>query len=222
MLTFNRRELLDIGVKDFTYSTWWAESGYDGYQMNLTYDFGTYSYGDDNYYYGYKGYLGAIVGGKDLSRKSYSDLGILGGMINVGGLYTMIEAGLHYNETFGFWQGKNGRFYGLHVPGNGSTGGKLKYGKAVSESFRRASGLFNAMGLVISVRQFQTAESIEDRIKYGSDLVFEALGFAPGGTYISMFWFFGGRELVFQYGNTMGELLKDGINSGYPVYQPFK
>ena len=32
----------------------------------------------------------------------------------------------------------------------------------------------------------------------------------------------GGRELVFQYGNTMGELLKDGINPGYPAYQPFK
>lgn len=85
MLTFNRRELLDIGVKDFTYSTWWAESGYGGYQMNLTYDFGTYSYGDDNYYYGYKGYSDAIIGGKDLSRKNYSNLGILGGMINVGG-----------------------------------------------------------------------------------------------------------------------------------------
>lgn len=83
--TFNRRELVDLGVRDFTYSAWWAESGYGGYQMNLTYDFGTYSYGDDNYYYGYKGYLGAIVGGKDLSRKNYSDLGVLGEMINVGG-----------------------------------------------------------------------------------------------------------------------------------------
>ena len=31
-----------------------------------------------------------------------------------------------------------------------------------------------------------------------------------------------GRELVFHYGETMGKLIKDGINPGYPVYQPFK
>ena len=44
-----------------------------------------------------------------------------------------------------------------------------------------------------------------------------------GGTIISTFWFvFGGRELVFHYGETMGKLIKDGINPGYPVYQPFK
>ena len=29
-------------------------------------------------------------------------------------------------------------------------------------------------------------------------------------------------ELVFQYGETMGELMKDGINPGMPAYQPFK
>lgn len=65
-------------------------------------------------------------------------------------------------------------------------------------------------------------DALNDKIKYGADLFFGGLGFAPGRTAISTFWFFGGRELVFQYGNTMGELLKDGINPGYPVYQPFK
>ena len=219
--TFNRRELLDIGVKDFTYSTWWTESGYGGYQMNLTYDFRTYSYGDDNYYYGYKCYSDAIIGGKDLSRKN-SDLGLLGGMINVGGLYTMIESGLHYNETFGFWQGKNGKFYGLHVPGNGSTGGKLKYGRAVSNSFRKASSGLNAIGIGISVVEMTTATTVDDKIKFGADIGFGVLGFAPGGTIISTFWFFGGRELVFRYGESVGELMKYGINPGLPAYQPFK
>ncbi len=151
-----------------------------------------------------------------------SNVRIAGGLFNVGGLYTAIEAGLRYNETLGFWRGKNGRLYGLDVKGNQYIGGKLKYGKTVSESFRRASGLFNAAGMLISVSQFYTAESTDDKIKYGADVLFGGLGFAPGGVYISTFWFFGGRKLVFQYGSTMGELIKDGFNPGYPVYQPFK
>ena len=62
----------------------------------------------------------------------------------------------------------------------------------------------------------------DENIQYGSDLVFGMIGYAPGGGIISTFWFLGGRELVFQYGETMGLLLEDGINPGYPVYQPFK
>ena len=66
------------------------------------------------------------------------------------------------------------------------------------------------------------AENTDDKIKYGSDIVFGLIGFAPGGSVITTFWFFGGRNLVFQYGETMGDLIKDGINPGLPVYQPFK
>ena len=52
--------------------------------------------------------------------------------------------------------------------------------------------------------------------------MFGIIGFAEGGPILSAFWFLGGRELVFQYGKNMGEIMKDGINPGYPVYQPFK
>jgi len=221
--TFNRRELLDAGVRDFNYGTWWTSSGMGGYRLSLTYDFGTLNYGNDNYYYGYQGFFDITIGAMNLSkRNSSSFLRVSGGMLNIGGLYAAIESKLHFNETLGFWQGKNGKFYSLSVNGNGSTGGKLKYGRMMGESFRRASGLFNAAGLLLSARQCYLAESIDDKIKYGADLFFGGLGFAPGGTVISAFWFFGGRELVFQYGNMIGDLLKDGVNPGYPVYQPFK
>ena len=84
------------------------------------------------------------------------------------------------------------------------------------------SGWLNVAGIAVSAWQTYTAETIDDKIKYASDVVVGGIGVAPGGIIISTFWFLGGRELVFQYGNTMGELLKDGINPGYPAYQPFK
>lgn len=71
--TFNRRELLDAGVKDFTYSKWWNHSGNGGYQVNLVFDFGITSYGNNNYYYGPVDYWGAIVGGKDLSKRKTAE-----------------------------------------------------------------------------------------------------------------------------------------------------
>lgn len=57
---------------------------------------------------------------------------------------------------------------------------------------------------------------------YSADVLFGGIGLLPGGTWISMFWFFGGRELVFQYGNTMVEMMKNGMNPGLLEYQPFK
>jgi RHS repeat-associated protein len=144
------------------------------------------------------------------------------GLLNSFGLYSSIEADLSYNEVLGYWRGKNGQFNNMRFNGNTYTGGKFKYAKAISERFRRASGILNAAGLLVSMGQFYSAESIDDKIKYGADIVFGAVGFLPGGAYISAFWFFGGRELVFKYGYSIGELMKDGINPGYPVYQPFK
>lgn len=66
--TFNRRELLDAGVRDFNYGTWWTSSGMGGYRLSLTYDFGTLNYGNDNYYYGYQGFFDITIGAMNLSK----------------------------------------------------------------------------------------------------------------------------------------------------------
>ena len=106
--------------------------------------------------------------------------------------------------------------------GNQYTGGKLKYGKYMSKRFIKASTALNTLGVGISVAEMIAAPNTEDKIKYGADVTFGLIGFASGGPVISTFWFLGGRELVFQYGETMGELMKDGINPGMPAYKPFK
>ena len=147
---------------------------------------------------------------------------LLSGMLNVGGIYSMIGSKLYYNETLGFWRGRNGQFQGLHFNGNRYTGGRLKYGKAMSNHFRMVSSLFNTAGMMVSASQCYAAESIDDKIQYGADVIIGGIGFMPGGGGISTFWFLGGRELVFQYGNTMVEMMNNGINPGYLVYQPFK
>ncbi len=71
---FNRRELLDAGVTDYTYKTWWTAEGQGGYQYSLTLNHGTYNYGSDNYYYGYKGFSDVTIGGMDLSGAKSTDL----------------------------------------------------------------------------------------------------------------------------------------------------
>ncbi len=147
---------------------------------------------------------------------------LLSGMLNVGGIYSMIVSKLYYNETLGFWRGRNGQFQGLHFNGNRYTGGRLKYGKAMSNHFRMVSSLFNTAGMMVSASQCYAAESIDDKIQYGADVIIGGIGFMPGGGVISTFWFLGGRELVFQYGNTMVEMMNNGINPGYLEYQPFK
>lgn len=71
---FNRRELLDAGVTDYTYKTWWTAEGQGGYRYSLTLNHGTYNYGSDNYYYGYKGFSDVTIGGMDLSGAKSTDL----------------------------------------------------------------------------------------------------------------------------------------------------
>ena len=92
----------------------------------------------------------------------------------------------------------------------------------MSNKYFNASRWLNGVGIGLSTIQMASADNIDDRIKYGSDICFGLMGFAPGGSVISTFWFLGGRELVFQYGENMGVLIENGINPGLPVYQPFK
>ena len=170
--------------------------------------------GDRNCFY--------ITGNEPSSSFWNENLDIAGKMLSTGGTYTYVESVLHYSEVLGKWMDKQGKRRPLSDKGGKYIGGKLKYGKAISNTFRRASTGINTIGIGLSVYEYSTATNTDDRIKYASDIVFGIIGFAEGGPILSAFWFLGGRELVFQYGKNMGELMKDGINPGYPVYQPFK
>ena len=150
------------------------------------------------------------------------NIDITEGMISTAGLYTYIEKVLAYSETLGKWTDKMGNRRPLTDKGNQFTGGKFKYGKAMSNKFAKASNRLTGLGMIISSVQCYTSTSINDKIMYSADVLFGGIGLLPGGTWISMFWFFGGRELVFQYGNTMVEMMKNGMNPGLPEYQPFK
>ena len=70
----NRRDLMNAGITDYTYKTWWSAEGLGGYQYSLTLNHGTYNYGSDNYYYGYKGFSDVTIGGMDLSGAKSTDL----------------------------------------------------------------------------------------------------------------------------------------------------
>ena len=164
-----------------------------------------------------------ITGNEPAENFNKDNLNILGRMTTMFGLYTNLESVDQYSEFLGRWRDKNGVKQPFHFNGNKFTGGKLKYAKAISTRFAKANIGLNGLGMAITAIEFSRAETTDDKIKYGADFVIECIGMAPGGTIISTFWFvFGGRELVFHYGETMGKLIKDGINPGYPVYQPFK
>lgn len=65
----NRRDLMNAGITDYTYKTWWSKEGLGGYQYTISFNQGSFSYGNDNYNFGYKGYLDITIGGMDLSVK---------------------------------------------------------------------------------------------------------------------------------------------------------
>ena len=147
---------------------------------------------------------------------------IAGGMVYIAGLYTYVESILHYSEFLGKWTDKQGTRRPLSDKGGRYIGGKLKYGKTTSTKFAKTSNMLTGLGMIISGVQCYTSTSTEDKIKYGADVIVGGIGLLPSGACINIFWFFGGRELVFQYGNTMMEMMKNGINPGLPEYQPFK
>lgn len=65
----NRRDLMNAGITDYTYKTWWSAEGLGGYQYTISFNQGSFSYGNDNYNFGYKGYLDATIWAMDLSVK---------------------------------------------------------------------------------------------------------------------------------------------------------
>lgn len=128
----------------------------------------------------------------------------------------------YYNELTRTWQDKLGVLRDFDFHGNQYTGGKSGFGKAMSNKYLRVSGWINVVGIGLSGLELASATSIDEQIKSGADIVVGVIGFAPGGSIISAFWFLGGRELVFLNGEIMGNLIGDGVNPGLMEYQPFK
>ena len=154
-----------------------------------------------------------------------SNFRIAGGLLNAGGLYTTIEAGLQYNETLGFWRGKNGQFFNLDFNGNGYTGGKLKYGKMMRNKFINAGRMIGSVGVFLSAYQCFNSSTFEEQFEYGFDAVIGAAGvvFPEFFGIVSTVWFCGGKQLTYWYGeNVITPMIEEGINPGLMIYQPFK
>ena len=137
-------------------------------------------------------------------------------------LYTIIMATSYFNEFTLQWQDKLGVMRDFDFYGNQYVGGKKSFGKAMSNKYLRVSKWINVVGIGLSGMELASATSIDEQIKYSSDILVGVIGFAPGGAIISTFWFLGGRELVFRNGEIMGTMIKQGLNPGLMEYQPFK
>ena len=67
------------------------------------------------------------------------------------GTVSAIGETLYYSKKYGIWMGRNFKIYSTSWGGNGSVGGKLKFGKKVATGFKwagRAVGAYNAYQVV--------------------------------------------------------------------------
>jgi RHS repeat-associated protein len=81
------------------------------------------------------------------------------------GTVTAVAGELYYSEKAGTWMGKNFKIYQQTWGGNGSTGGKLKFGKKVSTGFKIGGyglGILSAY----DIRQQNKAGEISDKQMY--------------------------------------------------------
>ena len=94
----------------------------------------------------------------------------------------------------------------------------------VGKYINRGSRVVSVIGTGIAVSQFWNANTIEEQVVSGLDLLIDGVGYFPViGTGVSLYWNFGGKQLHYMYVNKgLIPQIKMGINPGLPVYQPFK
>ncbi len=140
-------------------------------------------------------------------------------------VYTSIESSLYFNRLTRTWRDKMDIFRSFDFNGNGSTGGKISYGKLMSNKYTNAGRIIGSLGVFISVNQCINATSVDSQLEYGFDAFIgfswvvapEYLGF------VSTIWFLGGKQITFWYGKTtIIPMMNNGINPGQMEYQPFK
>ena len=213
----NRRDLIEAGVCDYTYSTWWSAEGQGGYQFNISLNHGNYYYENNNYYYGNKGYADVTIGGLDLSRVS--------NVINVAGLYTTIEGALHFSKPLGIFMDKRGEIRHFIGQPNKNLRKKMNYGKTMNNRFTTAGRVLGGVGVVLSVIQFNQYESDEEKIMCAFDIMIGSAGVVAPQYFgaFSTFWFLGGRQISKWYGEkVITPMIEEGVNPGLMIYQPFK
>lgn len=86
------------------------------------------------------------------------------------GDYFALKSHYRYNETF--WKGRNGTYYSSSFGGNGTTGGKLKFGKSVGATLGKVStflGVYSVFSTQAAYRsgEISTGQMIEDQTVNG-------------------------------------------------------
>jgi len=118
------------------------------------------------------------------SSKATNNLNNINTTVGYG---TSIAAATVVNSN-GVWLGKNGKYYGPSVNGNGTTGGRLKFAERLSDGMLRAGKLSFYGGAAISVYNYN--EGNVTGFKATVDLAMGAVGLIwPFGTAASAAYF---------------------------------
>ena len=140
-------------------------------------------------------------------------------------LYTTIVAKSYYNEFTRQWQDKLGVMRDFDFQGNQYTGGIKSYGKLMSQKYTNAGRILGSAGVFLSAYQCVNATTIDEQLEFGLDAIIGAAGvlFPEEFGIVSTVWFCGGKQATFWYGkNFITPMIKEGINPGLMIYQPFK
>jgi hypothetical protein len=202
------------GIEGFRSSEYnWTDATGQSYNANAF----EYIGGNENGHY---------ITGNEPSKSFWNEnLDIAGKMLATGGTYTYVESVLHYSEVLGRWTDKQGIRRSFHENGNQYTGGKLKYGRAVSNRFSKVGRVLGATGSIISTIQFYYEPSADKKTEYAFDAIIGAAGvlYPEAFGLPSTIWFLGGKQVTSMYARkVITPMIKEGINPGDMLYQPFK
>ena len=163
--------------------------------------------------------------GYDYAGLASTGTSLVGILCGYGGLLMSMESTMHYNQHFGFWRGKNGKYYDFSFHGNQYTGGMNKYAKSLGSKFNNFGRAFGYLGTGISVLQCIDANTIDQKLEYALDATFGFLGATMPEFFglPSTIWFFGGKQVANWYNaTTITPMIENGINPGLMINQPFK
>ena len=142
---------------------------------------------------------------------------------SVGISYSII-GDVFYNNTFQVWLDKQWHFRGFDENGGRYIGGKLNYGKEISDIFKVAGNTISIIEEIYAIKNLVNSQSIEEGCEYFMDAFVGGMGFVPVvGTGVSLYWFTIGKTLHYNYVNqVIIPMIQQGDNPGLMIYQPFK
>ena len=95
----------------------------------------------------------------------------------------------------------------------------------MSQKYTNAGRILGSAGVFLSAYQCVNATTIDEQLEFGLDAIIGAAGvlFPEEFGIVSTVWFCGGKQATFWYGkNFITPMIKEGINPGLMIYQPFK